>query len=264
VGAAGARLVVVKLGGATSADRDGLAAFVAEAASLVGAGVRLVLVHGGGAEVSALSRRLGLSPRFVDGVRQTTAAEMDVVDMVLCGLINKRLVRACDAAGLAAVGVCGSDGGLFVGRQQRDAGAGHTGEVERVQPQLVAALLENGYVPVIASPSHVPPQVPININADAAALELAPALAADCLLFLSDVAGVLRDGQPLAELSAESAREEIDRGTITGGMLPKIEAALGALRRGVARVVIGEYTGSGTLAAMLAGNRGTTMRLTEE
>ena len=254
-------LVVLKLGSGTIAHPGELGQLAADAERLVAGGSQLVVVHGGGAEVSAMSRRLGLAPQFVDGVRQTSAEEMDIVDMVLCGLVNKRVVRAFDAAGLAAVGVSGSDGGLFVARQLGAEGGSHTGEVDHVRPRLISHLLRGGYVPVVASPSHVYPQVPININADAAALELAPAIAADYLLFLSDVAGVLRDGQPLVELSAENAQREIDRGTITGGMLPKIEAALGALRRGVARVVIGEYAGSGTLAEMMAGRRGTTVKL---
>ena len=256
--------VVVKLGGAVAAVPAKLADLIGDVGELVAAGSRVVIVHGGGAEVSALSERLGLKPRMVDGVRQTTAEEMDVVDMVLCGLVNKRVVRACAGAQLSAVGICGSDGHLFAVRRLAGNGvaaadASHTGEVEAVAPALLHHLLDAGYVPVVASPAHLAPDVPMNINADAAALELAPALRAQALLFLSDVAGVLSDGVPVAALTPAAAEAEIARRTITGGMIPKVRAAVGAVTRGVSSVVVGRYEGRHTLQRMLAGRQGTTI-----
>ena len=263
---AGASTVVVKLGGAATAVPAELAELIADVGDQVAAGGRVVIVHGGGAEVSAVSERLGLRPQVIDGVRQTTAEEMDVVDMVLCGLVNKRVVRACAAAQMAAVGVCGSDGGLFAVQPLALNGGGsaasHTGEVVAVDPALIHHLLDAGYVPVVASPAHLAPDVPMNINADAAALELAPALSAQSLLFLSDVAGVLRDGEPLPALTPENAEAEIAGQTITGGMIPKVRAAVGAVARGVGRVVVGSYQGRGTLQRMMAGRQGTTIHAT--
>ena len=259
-------IVVVKLGGAVTAVHAELTNLIADVADLVAAGSRVVIVHGGGAEVSTLSRRLGLKPHLVDGVRQTSPEEMDVVDMVLCGLVNKRVVRACGAAQVAAVGLCGSDGGLFAVRRlppnSHDRGASHTGEVAAVNPKLIHHLLGAGYLPVVASPAHLAPDVPMNINADAAALELAPALRAQALLFLSDVAGVMRKGAPVAALTPDGAEVEIARNSITGGMIPKVRAAVGALRRGVSSVVVGRYEGRHSLQRMMAGQQGTMMQAT--
>ena len=251
-------LLVIKLGGAAADHEPSLAAFARELAALARGGAGIVLVHGGGAEVSALSRRLGLEPRFRDGIRITTPEEMPYVDMVLCGAVNKRLVRVFGAAGLRAVGLSGSDGPMFTGAPLAGAG-NHTAAVAQVDVRLPRLLVEHGYLPVIAPTSVQPPARAVNINADAVALRLAPALAADRLLFLSDVPGIVKDGAALAALTARRAAAEIAAGTISGGMIPKVEAALHALAQGVRRVVIGQFAAPGDLASLLTGAAGTTM-----
>ena len=260
---AAGELLVIKLGGAAADHEPSLHAFLRELAALAAGGARIVLVHGGGAEVSALSRRVGLEPRFRDGVRITTPEEMPYVDMVLCGAVNKRLVRILGAAGLQAVGLSGSDGAMFTGAPLAGAGAdadgNHTATVARVDTRLPRLLIEHGYVPVIAPTSVQPPARAVNINADAVALRLAPALAADRLLFLSDVPGILKQGAALAALTPDQAAAEIAAGTISGGMIPKVEAALHALAEGVRQVVIGQFKAPGDLANLLTGATGTTM-----
>ena len=254
-------LLVIKLGGAAADHEPSLTALARELAALARGRARIVLVHGGGAEVSALSRRLGLEPRFRDGIRITTPEEMPYVDMVLCGAVNKRLVRVLGAAGLRAVGLSGSDGPMFTGAPLAGAAAAgnRTAAVAQVDTRLPRLLVEHGYLPVIAPTSVQPPARAVNINADAVALRLAPALAADRLLFLSDVPGILKDGAVLAALTPHRAAAEIADGTIGGGMIPKVEAALHALAQGVRRVVIGRFGAPGDLASLLTGAAGTTM-----
>ena len=257
-------MVVVKLGGGAVTEPAQLNDTVADLSALVAGDRQVVVVHGGGTEVSSLSERLGLQPELIDGIRQTSADEMDVVDMVLCGLVNKRIVRACAGVHLSAVGLCGSDGGLFTARRLPMGGAAaanrsHTGDVAAVDTSVLQHLLAASYLPVVASPSHLAPDVAININADTAALELAPAMGAQALLFLSDVAGVLRDGEPMATLAADEAEDAIAGRAITGGMIPKVRAAVAALHRGVGSVVVGRYEGLGTLQRMLGGQQGTTI-----
>ena len=206
---------------------------------------------------------LNTATRFRDGVRITTPEEMPYVDMVLCGAVNKRLVRMLGAAGLHAVGVSGSDGPMFTGAPLAGAAAAaegnHTAAVAQVDTRLPRLLIDHGYLPVIAPTSVQPPARAVNINADAVALRLASALAADRLLFLSDVPGILKDGAVLAALTADEAAAEIAAGTISGGMIPKVEAALHALAQGVRRVVIGQFAAPGDLANLLTGAIGTTM-----
>ncbi len=260
---AAGELLVIKLGGAAADHAPALTAFAHELAALVRGGVGVVLVHGGGNEVSALTRRLGLTPRFSGGVRITSPEEMPYVDMVLCGAVNKRLVRVLSAAGISAVGLSGSDGPTFTGTplagDRAQGGGNHTASVAQVDTRLPKLLLRHGYVPVLAPTSVEPPARAVNINADSVALRLAPALAADRLLFLSDVPGILREGTVLRELIPDEAAAAIAAGAISGGMIPKVEAAVHALDEGVRRVVIGQFTEPGDLAGLLTGAAGTTI-----
>jgi len=220
----------------------------------------VVLVHGGGAEVSRLSRELGIEPVFHEGVRLTSPQEMDIVEMILCGRVGKRLVRLFQSCGLPAVGLCGADGRLFLGRSlgrilDRET---RTGNVERIELGLLAALLQAGFLPVLASTTMDESGAGVNINADSVALELACALGGGSLVFLSDIPGVMADGRVLRRLDKEQVRRLISTGTITGGMIPKATSALEALKRGVGRVVIGQFGGRGSLAALLDCSLGTT------
>ncbi len=242
---------VIKIGGELAGSVGELKELAADLAADPG----WVLVHGGGAEVSRLARRFGVESRFKDGVRQTSTEEMDYVDMALSGLINKRLVRLFQSAGLNAVGLSGSDGRIFTGRPVSDGS--RTGEVAGVEAALLQTLLDGGYLPVLCSTSMGDDGMGLNINADSAALAVAAALRARTLVFLSDIPGVLKGGRVLDRLTAGEALAEIAAGTITGGMVAKVRACLGALERGVEAIVIGEYAGRGSVRALQSGSRGT-------
>jgi len=243
---------VIKIGGETSSSVEKLRELAREMPSLP---TGCVLVHGGGAELTALMRRLGMKPVFVDGVRMTAPEEMDAVDNVLSGLVNKRLVRAFRSAGLNAVGLSGSDGGLFTGRAiSPDC---RTGEIAAVDVSLVRLLLREGYLPVISPVSMDREGTGLNVNADAAAFKLAAALEASRLVFLSDIPGILKGGKVIPRLDPAGAEREIAAGTVSGGMIPKLRSSLEALEDGVDTVLIGQFAGPGDLQALLAGAAGT-------
>ena len=246
--------IVVKIGGKAAESRDGLDSLCQEMLAL-SREIRFLIVHGGGAEVSAVSRRLGLEPVFLDGVRQTSEQEMDIVDMVLAGKVNKQLVRLLRTRGLDAVGLSGSDGGTFTGRPL--GRATRTGEVISVDDRLLGLLLDNGFLPVISSTSMDSTGQGLNINADAAAFSIASRLAASALVFLSDIPGILSEGSVIQAASAEEAKQLIGKGVITGGMIPKVSAALTAMDQGVQKVIIGQYDGAGSLGRLLEGKQGT-------
>lgn len=226
---------VIKIGGRAQSDPD-LAAALRAAASTD----RLVVVHGGGDEVSALQRRLGLVPRFSGGRRVTTTDDLDIVQMVLSGTANKRLVAAFVGAGLRAVGVSGEDDGLLRARATSRETLGEVGAPTRVDTRLVALLVENGYVPVI-SPLARDEETggTLNVNGDDAAAALATAIGADELVLVADVPGVIADGVVVAELDVERATALIDNGTARDGMAAKLQAARRAVELGVARARIG-------------------------
>ena len=253
-------VITVKIGGKMAEDDAALREFALDLKDLRQSGRHVVLVHGGGAEVTRISRELGIEPVFHEGVRLTSPEEMDIVEMILCGRVNKRLVRLLQAGGLPAVGLSGADGRIFSGRAlgrvlERET---RTGQVERVEPGLLVLLLKAGYLPVLASTTGDEAGAGVNINADTVAFELACAMGSASLMFLSDIAGVLDGGQVLARLTRAGVKEHIRVGTITGGMIPKATSALEALKKGVSRVVIGQYGGRGSLTALLAGGLGTT------
>lgn len=249
--------LVVKIGGRAAED-DGLIAAMADELAAAASRGPALLVHGGGSTVSALQERWGVEPRFVDGLRQTAPAEMPLVDMALSGAVNKKLVRLLRTRGLAAWGLCGADGGLMRAESiGGDAGANRTGAVRAVDAAPLELLWGAGYFPVCAPPATDEAGRGMNVNADEAALELAAALGAGDLVFLSDVPGVLEDGAPIDRLTPAAIEEKIASGVIAGGMIPKTRSAAGALRRGVGAVTIGEYAGAGHLKELLSGNRGT-------
>jgi acetylglutamate kinase len=250
-------IVTIKIGGSCAGQAELLSSLAAEIRGAE-ADYRFLLVHGGGAEVSSLSRRLGLEPLFREGIRVTTAAEMDVVEMVLSGSVNKRLVRLFRAAGLNAVGLCGADGGLLTGIPLQEGGNGtRTGSIDRVEAALPELLLAQGYFPVLSPTAADSRGGALNINADTAAFAVAAALKSETLIFLSDIPGILKQGRPLAVLDPAGVEAEITAGTITGGMIPKVTSAVEALSRGVRQIIIGEYREAGALRELLAGRLGT-------
>lgn len=254
---------IIKLGGRAVTDALTLRAFASEIAASTHA---VAVVHGGGAELSELSTRLGMEPRFVDGIRMTSEAEMRLVDMVLAGLVNKRLVRALCGAGVRAVGCAGADAGTIEGTPvtNEDGSPSFTGTVESVRADLIRHLWSGGYVPVVAPPSSGPGATPLNINADDVALALAGATGTRSLVFLSDVDGVRIDGEIVNSLTPLMAEAQIASGEISGGMIPKVRNAIGSLSRGVGQVVIGSYVRAGDLSRLVEGTRGTTILESEE
>ena len=247
---------IVKIGGRVAVDEGILDTFLEEAAGMASRD-RIVLVHGGGAEVSTVSKKLGLTPRFIDGIRMTSREEMPVVDMVLAGKMNTYLVRRAKRHRLEPAGLSGCDGSLFTGVSIDPEGKNRTGKISAVNPGLIALLLKEGYTPVISSVSMDDGGEPLNINADEAALELAKALKAQSLLYISDIPGVLSGSAVIPKLDEDLIRKHIEEGTINGGMVPKVRSALDAVHNGVKAVIIGGYMKSGDLVQLLDRKRGT-------
>jgi acetylglutamate kinase len=228
---AGAR--VYKLGGPALEDPSLLPALARELRH--GAGPVLV-VHGGGRHVDRMLKALALESRFVDGRRETSAAAMEVVEMVLAGVVNKSIAAGLTAAGVPSVGLSGRDAGLLRARPQ--PGLGRVGAPTDVDPRVLHALWGAGFLPVVAPVSSGPEGEALNVNADEAALALARALAARSLVYLSDVDGVRVGENAVPELDAAEARRRIDDGTIGGGMALKVRVALEAAAAGIPEVVV--------------------------
>ncbi len=228
-------VTVVKVGG-NEVDDAGWVERLAR--TIAGYRGRVVLVHGGGTEVTALQRTLGAEPEWKDGLRVTTPEGMRAVAMVLSGVVNKRIVSALLTAGADAVGISGEDGGLLRANIARGGAMGRIGEIERVRAELLRAWLAQGLTPVVSPVSRGRDGGALNVNADDAAAAVASALEADELLFVSNVPGVLADGQVLAEVAAGDVERLIEDGTAQGGMAPKLRAAARAAGT-VARVRIG-------------------------
>lgn len=205
---------------------------------------QLVIVHGGGAEISQLQRKLEIEPRYVDGLRVTDAASLALVEMVLCGSVNKRLVRYLLAAGVDAQGLSGVDRALVRARQMRHESRdmGFTGEVVSVRGEVITDLLALGVTPVVA-PVSVGERSSLNLNADPVAGAIAAAIGAREVVFISNVAGVLASGRRLNKLTRAQALNLIKEGVVQGGMIPKVESALAVLSSGVPQAVITDLAG---------------------
>lgn len=247
----------IKIGGRVAADDRVLDLFIEELKRLRN-DYSFVLIHGGGAEVSRVSKVFQIEPVFADGVRVTRPEEMDLVDMVLAGKVNKQLVRRLHAGGVGAVGLSGVDGATVIG--EAVGPDTRTGRPTRIATELLSALLAEGYVPVISPVSMDEAGEALNINADEVTLAIASALAAGWLVFISDIPGILKNESVITGITPEETEQEITAGVISGGMIPKVRACAGALRDGVTRVVIGGYQQDGDLQSLLTGNSGTTMR----
>lgn len=229
------------------------AAYLTEFATVVKSlNTPIVIVHGGGTEISAMQKMMGIEPHYLDGVRITDPDSLKVVEMVLCGTVNKRLVRYLLAAGVDALGMSGVDRGLIRARKMQVTGQdmGFTGEVVSVRREWLLDLLGQGITLVIA-PVSLGEDSSLNVNADHVAGAVAAAISASRAVFLTNVEGVLLDGQVMPSLTAEYTQRLIDDGTIFGGMIPKVQTALYALHAGVHSAVItnldGLKSGSGTV-----------------
>ena len=236
------KTVVVKYGGNAMISDELRRAVISDLILLHLVGIRVVVVHGGGPEITEMLRKIGKESRFVDGLRYTDEETMDVVQQVLCGKVNKNLVATLNQTGGRAVGLCGMDAGLFQARQL-DEKYGLVGEITAVDPKIVVDALENGYIPVVSTVAQgVDGPTAYNINADTAAARLAVALGAEKLLLLTDVRGLLRDPADESTLLPEVRLSQVpglvQDGVITGGMLPKVECCVEAVRSGVKNAVI--------------------------
>jgi acetylglutamate kinase len=233
--------IVIKIGGHELADP----AFLAELAAVVGAlTVPVLIVHGGGKEISDMQERLGIPYQFVDGVRVTDAEALSVVTNILCGTINKRLVRTLVNAGVDALGMSGVDRGIIQAARMQHPSVDmcFTGEVVSVRGDVLSAMLNDGIVPVIA-PICMGADSHYSVNADHVAGAVAAAIHADRVVFITNVEGVLVDKVVQHSLTETQSNALIADGTIFGGMIPKVQTALHALQSGVPKAVITNLNG---------------------
>jgi acetylglutamate kinase len=230
--------VVIKLGGHAMGSDEAMSEFARDVALMRQVGVNPVVVHGGGPMINNMLKRLNIKSEFVDGKRVTDAATMEVVEMVLSGLVNARIVQAISEQGGRAVGLSGKDSGLII-CEAEDPELGLVGKPTKINPLILRDLAEKGIIPVIAPLGMGKAGETFNINGDTAAGAIAAALGADRLLLLTDVAGVKNaQGEVLTELTATQIREMVADGTIAGGMIPKTQTALDALEGGTRAIVI--------------------------
>jgi acetylglutamate kinase len=229
-------VVVVKYGGAALVDPELGRAVADDVVLLRAVGLRPVVVHGGGPQISELMARLGKEPEFRDGLRVTDAETVDIARMVLVGKVNRDIVSAVNIHGPLAVGLSGEDAGLLLAGA-RNPELGYVGDVRSVNPAILRRLLAEDLIPVVSTIGSDPTGQAYNINADTVAGALAEALEAEKAMFLTDVAGLLADvDEPdslISHLTAVEAQPMIDDGRLAGGMIPKIAAAVHAVRNGV-------------------------------
>jgi acetylglutamate kinase len=240
------KTVVVKYGGAAMMGEERMASFAEDMVLLQFVGIRPVIVHGGGPQIDRMLERLAIPSQRREGLRVTSPDAMEVVEMVLGGTVNKKIVALIQRFGGRAVGLTGKDGGLIRARKLAAIGPGGVavdlglvGEVEEVDSGVLVALERHGYVPVIAPIGAAAGGEAYNINGDTAAAAVAAALSAEKFIILTDVGGILdADGTTVSTMTAVEAAAALRDGTITGGMIPKVECGLAALRQGVRKVHI--------------------------
>lgn len=235
------KIVVVKYGGNAMINEELKQQVMEDIALLWLIGVKVVLVHGGGPEISETMKKLGKEAVFIDGLRVTDRETVDIVQMVLAGKINKTLVNLIQMKGGHAVGLSGIDGGILEAKV-KDERLGFVGEVTKVRPQPIMDLLEKNYIPVVSTVAGDRQGNTYNINGDTAAAYLAGALGAERLIMMTDIAGILRDKDDPAtlipQITVSEARKLYDEGIISGGMIPKVDCCIEALEHGVNNVVI--------------------------
>ncbi len=235
------KIVVVKYGGNAMINEKLQQQVMEDLVLLRLVGVQVVLVHGGGPEISAVMKKMGKEPVFVEGLRVTDKETMDIVQMALVGKVNSTLVSLVEKYGGRALGLSGADG-LLLEAKQRDPRLGFVGDVTEVHPQPILDLLEKGYIPVVSTLGCDRGGSLYNINGDTAAACIAGALRAERLLLMTDVPGILRDKNDpeslLPDLTVDEARQARADGILAGGMIPKVDCAVQALEAGVENVVI--------------------------
>ena len=222
------KTIVVKMGGSTFGQHD---TTLDDLVALQRLGINTIVVHGGGSEITAWMQRLGLEARFVDGLRVTDQAAMQLALMTLAGKVNKELVAQVAQRGGRAVGLSGVDGQILQARR-KDARLGFVGEIFQVDLTALTGLAGAGFVPIVAPIAIGEDYQALNVNADTAAAAIATAIRAEKLIFLTDVPGVIHtNGEAISRLSVEEAVKLIEAGTISGGMIPKVQACISALEQ---------------------------------
>jgi acetylglutamate kinase len=237
------RKVVVKYGGAAMIDCELKQKIMQDIVLMKYVGMHPIIVHGGGPEINTMLSRLNIKSQFVNGLRVTDQATMEIVEMVLGGKVNKEIVAGINANGGNAIGISGKDGGLITAEPIDESGQmGFTGRVVKVNPDIIDTVIEKGYIPVIAPIGIGTDQQTYNINADHVASAIAVALKADKLVLLTDVPGLLRDPADddslISILRLSEVQGLIEEGVIAGGMLPKVECCTNSVRGGVGRTHI--------------------------
>ena len=239
------KTVVGKYGGNAMVSDELRRAVISDIILLKLVGINVVVVHGGGPEINEMLSRVGKESRFVGGLRYTDRETMDIVQMVLCGKVNKDLVATLNRAGGSAVGLCGLDGGMLQAvRMNRDGvDYGLVGDIVAVQPKAILDAIQDGFIPVISTVAQgVDEDTSYNVNADTAAARIAVALGAEKLILLTDVRGLLRDRNDESTLISQVRLSEVPllvrEGVISGGMIPKVDCCVDAVRNGVSRTHI--------------------------
>ena len=235
------KVIVIKYGGNAMINEQLKEQVMEDIALLWLIGVKVVLVHGGGPEINEVMDKFGKKPEFIEGLRVTDKETVDIVQMVLAGKVNKSLVTLLQMKGGHAVGLSGIDGGL-IEAQVKDERLGYVGKITKIRPQPITDLLEKNYIPVISTVAGDHHGNVYNINGDTAAAYIAGALHAERLLMMTDIAGILRDKDDpsslIPELTVSEAKGLYDDGIISGGMIPKVDCCIKALREGVENVTI--------------------------
>ena len=235
------KIVVIKYGGNAMVNEQLKQQVMEDIALLWLIGVKVVLVHGGGPEISETMKKLGKEAVFVDGLRVTDRETVDIVQMVLAGKINKTLVNLIQMKGGHAVGLSGIDGGIIEAKMKNEA-LGYVGEITKIRTQPITDLLEKNYIPVISTVASDRQGNTYNINGDTAAAYIAGALGAERLIMMTDIAGILKDKDDPSTLipvvTVEEAKQLQKDGIVSGGMIPKVECCIEALEHGVKHVVI--------------------------
>ena len=234
-------VVVVKYGGAAMTEESLKMQVMEDIVLLWLVGVKVVLVHGGGSEISDLMKAMGKEPVFIDGLRVTDKETVEIAQMVLAGKVNKGLVNLIQTKGGSAMGICGSDARLIEAKI-KDERLGYVGEITNINIECVNDLLAGGYIPVISTIGCDREGNTYNINADTAAARIAGALGAGRMILMTDVAGILRDvndrSSLIAELTVDEAKKLYETDIISGGMIPKVDCCIEALEHGVERAII--------------------------
>ncbi len=237
------KIVVVKYGGNAMTNAELKEAVMSDIVLLTEVGIKVVLVHGGGPEINAMLKRVGIESKFIGGLRYTDKETIDIVKMVLCGKLNKELVSALQLHGAKALGLCGIDGQMIMAEKlDSDVDLGYVGQIQKITTKPILDALNNGYVPIISTVATSADGQSYNINADTAAARIASCLRAENLILMTDIAGLLKNKDDPSTLILTVNVSDVPylkkTGIISGGMIPKIECCVEAVRRGVKKTSI--------------------------